>query len=253
VNPGATTTAVWAMTAKSQPALVVTVTDQNGQRLSEATTTMSKAGFSQARTTGLSALAQTTWSATGTSGYSSQSGMVDTGVAGEFALLRNASGTYAIGAEEWLVSETFDAGTSTTTFYRLSWSPAAQPPSVGADSVKFQLAANNDGSTWNFVGPDGLGTSFFTTPGQLIVGLNGNRYFRYRAYLKTADENVSPTVTDATVAFGSECTAPGQSYHGGLAADTYTLTVERAAFQATSTSVVIDPGWQEVVVPLAPF
>jgi hypothetical protein len=178
--------------------------------------------------------------------------MIDVGVAGEFSLLRNASGTYTTGVEDWLVSETFDIGTSTTTFYRLSWNPASQPPSVGADSVKFQLAANNDGSTWNYVGPDGLGTSFFTVPGQVITGLNGNRYVRYRTYLKTADENLSPTVQDVTASFSSECTTPGQSYHGGLVADTYTLTVERAAFQTTSTSVVVGPGWQEVVVPLTP-
>lgn len=253
VPPGITTTTVWNLALRDQSALLVTVVDQGGQRLNEATTTLTRTGFSQSRRTGLFSFGQTNWSASGTSGYSSQSGMMDAGVPGEFALLRNASGTYATGVEDWLVSNAFDLGASPTTFYSLSWSPASQPSSVGADSVKFQIAANNDNATWNFVGPDGLGTSFFTTPGQAITGVNGNRYVRYRTYLKTADENVSPTVTDVTVVLRSECVAAGQSYHSGLVSDTYTLTVERGAFQATSTSVSVGSGWQEITVPLIPF
>ena len=253
VAPGIATTTVWNLALRDQSALLVTVVDQGGQRLNEATTTLTRTGFSQSRRTGLFSFGQTNWSASGTSGYSSHSGMIDVGVAGEFALLRNASGTYTTGVEDWLVSNTFDVGTSTTVFYRLVWAPTTQPPSVGADSVKFQIAANNDQSTWNFVGPDGLGTSFFTTPGQAITGVNGNRYVRYRTYLKTADENVSPTVTDVTIVLRSECVATGQSYHNGLVPDTYTLTVERGAFQTTSTSVTVGSGWQEVTIPLTPF
>ena len=252
IDPGATTTVQWNFAPKAQSALIVTVTDENGQRLSEATTTLTKIGFSQSRVTGLYSFSQTNWSATGTSGYSSQSGMMDTSITGEVSLARNASGTYATGVEEWVVSNTIDLGTSTTTFFRFSWTPASQPPSVGAESAKFQIAANNDDSTWNFVGPDGLGTSFFTSPGESVSGMNGNRYARYRLYLKTADENVSPTVQDMSIVLGSGCVPAGQSYHSGLSAGTYTLTVERPAFQATSTEVTIGSAWQETSVILAP-
>src|SRR3989344_5305009 len=56
-------------------------------------------------------------------------------------------------------------------------------------AVKIQAAANNDNSTWNYVGPDGTANTYFTQQaGETISSsLNNNRYFRYKDYLATTN------------------------------------------------------------------
>ncbi len=87
----------------------------------------------------------------------------------------------------------------------LSWT-STTPSGVGSNSVKFQLAANNDNSTWSYIGPDGTSGTYFTTNGGTTFpsALQGNlRYWRYKAYLSTADTSVTPTLSDVTFAYSS--------------------------------------------------
>src|SRR3989344_2420927 len=68
-------------------------------------------------------------------------------------------------------------------------------------AVKIQAAANNDNSTWNYVGPDGTANTYFTQQaGETISSsLNNNRYFRYKAYLATTNTTYTPFLNFVTI------------------------------------------------------
>ena len=78
-----------------------------------------------------------------------------------------------------LESSTFDTGTGVTNYTILSWQPTSQSAST---TLEFQVAANNDNATWNYVGPDGTANTYFTTPGQDMGSvLDNSEFFRYKA------------------------------------------------------------------------
>ncbi len=84
-------------------------------------------------------------------------------------------------------------------FENISWS-ADVPTQAGADALRFQVAANNDNTTWNYVGPDGTSGTYFTTSGtQIPTSLNGNQYIRYKAYLQSADSAYTPVIYDVSI------------------------------------------------------
>ncbi|TAN33428.1 hypothetical protein EPN28_02670, partial [Patescibacteria group bacterium] len=88
------------------------------------------------------------------------------------------------------------------------WSPTNTPSPAGAGALKFQVAANNDNSTWNFIGPDGTGSTYFTvTSSSLPVSVNNNRYFKYKAYLQTASTTVSPALYNVTLNYSTYSTS----------------------------------------------
>lgn len=148
-------------------------------------------------------------------------------------------GTYASGAQTF-ESPTFDVGSTSITYTALNWSPSSQDPRTGADSVTFQIAANNDNATWNYIDPSDIDT------------LQGNRYFRYRAILTTADPTVSPVVNAVSVSFTGGCAMPGQAYFNGLAVGSYTMDVSAPGFQSTSVPVTVSGAWQRIPVTLSP-
>ncbi|MCR4283878.1 MAG: FG-GAP-like repeat-containing protein [Parcubacteria group bacterium] len=76
----------------------------------------------------------------------------------------------------------------------------ATPPS-GTDSIKFQLATNNDNVTWDYYGPDGTASTYYTTAvGQNIwSGQDGSQYLRYKTYFNTASASYTPTLDDITI------------------------------------------------------
>ena len=84
------------------------------------------------------------------------------------------------------------------TWGTLSWT-ANTPANT---SVKFQIAAsNNFYGPYNYVGPDGTASTFFTTSGASLSQFNGNRYLRYQAILGTTNSTVTPTLNDVTLCF----------------------------------------------------
>ncbi|MDD5477349.1 MAG: hypothetical protein PHG87_03995 [Candidatus Omnitrophica bacterium] len=105
-------------------------------------------------------------------------------------------------------SRSLDTGTGgAQSFGKLEWT-ANVPAQCGANAVKFQVAANNDNATWNFVGPDGTAATYFTVSGTSISStLNGLRYIKYKAYLATADINYTPTLQEVKVGFASPTSA----------------------------------------------
>lgn len=90
-------------------------------------------------------------------------------------------------------SSTFDAGANVG-FNRLTWSE--QIPA--SSNIQFQIATNNDASTWNFVGPNGLGSSFYDSPGAIPLNSVSAQYFRFKATL-SGDGSNTPILEDITV------------------------------------------------------
>ena len=94
-------------------------------------------------------------------------------------------------------SSGIDAGQNSD-FTALQW-VENNPP--GTD-INFQLAANNDNSVWNFVGPGGNAGSYYTAPGEAIwSGHNGNRYMKYKAYFSTTDGLKTPVLSGITISY----------------------------------------------------
>lgn len=133
----------------------------------------------------------------------------------------------------FLISSTFDTGSTATTYTTLNWQPNSQDPAV---TVKFQIATNNDNLTWNFVGPDGTNETYYTIPDTTINTANSNkRYIRYKAYLSTTDTTKNPTVTSVNVNYVAGCFTPGQVIFPGLATSAnYEIAVSMAGYLTTT-------------------
>jgi len=246
IDPNTTHGIVWQVASRSGNGLLVSVTDAGGTLQDDATVRVTgPGGYDRTVTTGWTTVTHTDW----TGAFSGESGGLDIGTE---LLLADSGGQYATGSYAWLTSDTIDFGSSSVTFGDLSWNPGSQPGPTGPDSVRFQVAANNDNATWSYVGPDGTGASYFTAPGALPAALNGNRYFRYRAELKTDDESTTPSVTDVSVAFRSGCTISGQAYFNGLLTGTHTVTVTKSGFTQSTTSTSVTDSWQRHTVTLSP-
>ncbi|MFH0936255.1 MAG: hypothetical protein ABH971_03255, partial [bacterium] len=106
----------------------------------------------------------------------------------------------------YLISSTFNSGIASSTFTNIDWQPTSQSPTT---TVKFQIATNNDNETWNFVGPDGASTTFYTVPGTTIYN-NFARYARYKIFLDTSDTVITPVITNVNINYISGCFTPGQ-------------------------------------------
>jgi hypothetical protein len=67
--------------------------------------------------------------------------------------------------------------------------------------IKFQLSSSQDGITWtDFLGPDGTTSTFYTTSGQTINPIHtGHRYIRYKAFLETTNNTLTPSLNDITI------------------------------------------------------
>lgn len=260
--PNNTQSLQFLVAAKAPRSLLVTVKDSaTGLQVSGAVARLERSSFSVEAVTGRGAFTQTDWS--GGFGQSSfidparyfqQDGNIETGSSGpgsggELKLVK-IGGDYQ--PSGWLESSTFDTG-SASSFWNISWQPTAQSPETGPDAVKFQVAANNDNTTWNFVGPDGSASTFYTLANTSLANQNARRYLRYRAYLSTADVKKTPNVSDISFTFTSACLPPGQTFFSGLASGTYTLSVSHPSYQTWSNDdVEITADWQAIEVPLSP-
>lgn len=246
--PATTTILTLVLQPKNPSSLLVTVSDENNRPLYGATVALTKAGFSKTLTTGVNSFSQTDWSG---SNFTSQSGNIDTTTAPGKLKLSGGAGPYPT-SSEWLISSTFDTGTSTAQFLELDWT-STNPPQTGNNSLVFQVATNNDNATWNFTGPDGTPSTFYTDTGTLINANNsGSRYLRYKVFLQTANPDYTPELSDVSFNYSSSCIPSGQSIFSGLSTGIYSVNISKSGYQtSTNSNVAISSNWQEYKVQMA--
>jgi hypothetical protein len=137
-----------------------------------------------------------TWTAATSTGYAAAMAIFHS----PYQQVYVASGT--------LDSATFDTGVASgTQLNSFIW----QGSTPSNSSVKFQFAVSNSSSgPWNFEGPDGTASTYFSGTAGTPIGLlsssngytlfNGYRYFRYRATLFADSGYVyTPTITQVSV------------------------------------------------------
>jgi hypothetical protein len=96
-----------------------------------------------------------------------------------------------------LESNSHDCGFAAD-FGTISWDGDTPDSTV----IKFQIATNNDNSTWNFVGPDGSSATYYETSGTNIwSGNDYNRYIKYKAYLSTPVYYLTPELEEVRITF----------------------------------------------------
>ncbi|HZT61307.1 MAG TPA: MBG domain-containing protein [Pyrinomonadaceae bacterium] len=130
------------------------------------------------------------------------------------------------------ISSVKDSGAvvgSTANWGTLSWNNSALPSGT---SIKFQAAASSSASgPFNFVGPDGTASTFFTS-GASLSQFNGLRYLKYKALLATTVNTNTPTLNDVTVCVADQpsivtttlAAAPATGTYGGTVNLSATLT-----------------------------
>ncbi len=240
VDPASSSTHTWIMEPKNAPALLVSISDEDESPLSGASVRLTGPNVDITRVTGRAFIDQTDWSTSGA--YTSITTYINTTTPG-IITLSQINGKYASSSDQVLTSKTFDLGTTTSTLSTFTWNPTSQPTNT---TLKFQIAANNDNATWNYVGPDGKSTSYFTASGTTTPSsLSGKRYLRYQAVLRTSNQTVTPSLHDIAIEFTSACTAPGQTYIGGLPTGTYTITTSKSGYEDSIDAVDVTQDWQE--------
>jgi hypothetical protein len=248
VNPNSTNSFRFILTPQNPNSLLVSIYDAaNGNDIIGAEVELTKSGFSKKLITGRNTIIDTDWSE---SNYNTQSSGIDTeSFPGKIELLKNVSGTYDINIEHWLISKTIDVGSSTATYFSIDWNPNSQPPQTGSQSAKFQVAANNDNSSWNFIGPDGTLNTYYVADSNLI-GLNDNRYLRYKVYISTENKNATPEIDDVNIDFYSVCVPNSQTLFSKLTSGSYTLTVKASGYLDVVIPVSITGSWQQIEIPM---
>jgi len=239
--------------------LVVVVRDQStGLPVADATVAVTgPSSYSKSYITSQGFITQTDWSGgsgqsdlTNFTKYFDSDGNVDYYTSAGNLTLVKALGKYVTSG--YLTSSAFDTGSSSN-FKQIVWNPATQPSQAGTSSVRVQIATNNDDLTWNYKGPDGTSSTYYTPSNQnLESSHNGDRYLRYRLYLSTANQSYTPTIADISFTYSSDCIPPGQVSFSALASGTYTITVTKSGYQGTTKSVTIASGtnWtkQEITI-----
>lgn len=251
INPDSMIDIRWLMESTSPSALRVVVKDDTGQLIDDASVKLEGTSFDKTLIAGRNFFGETDWSG---GNYSSKDAGVETDNPTGQVRLVSTGGLYATSTVSTLISVTFDLGTSITDLYEISWNPVSQPVQTGSNSLRLQIATNNDNSSWTFVGPDGTSGSYYTISSSTIHTSHDNdRYLRYRVLLQTADENFTPTLEDINFNFSSSCLPDGQVFFDGLTNGTYTLTVQMPGFQTfTDSAVSVSSNWQNYEVTLIP-
>jgi hypothetical protein len=112
--------------------------------------------------------------------------------------------TWVYNYNDYYNAGTYTSKTFTTNNYkwhRITWATDTDPDGF----VRFQVAVNNDGNTWNYVGPDGTSLTFYddVTGGNLWSGYSG-KYLRYKAYLTTPYAGNTPELQEVSITYITE-------------------------------------------------
>jgi prepilin-type N-terminal cleavage/methylation domain-containing protein len=242
---------------KNPRTLLVTVKDGlTGLPLSGVTARLENNGsVNVTKITGQGFMGQTDWSGGGgqatstdsTMYFSSDGNIENSNPVGDIQL-KNILGSYVLSGV--ITSSSFDTG-SASNFQQLFWNPTAQPVQTGTPNIRVQVATNNDGGTWNYTGPDGTASTYYTVTNQNINSTNnGNRYFRYKIFFDSVTDAFTPNISDISFTFTTLCTPPGQVYYQGLPQGDYTLHLSKTGYQSQDISLNISASWQSIEVTL---
>jgi type II secretory pathway pseudopilin PulG len=242
VDPGTNNDVLLVLAPKASKGLLVTVKDgASGLPLDGANVliTGTSSGAVADKTTNRGHLRESDWSLAGGEVFN----LEFNDPTGEVKLVKVLGNFVSAG---YYISTVFDVGSATTTYYQLSWQPSTQASSTGVNSVRFQLASSQSTSgPWEFVGPDGTTASYYTSSETNINTKHTNqRYIRYKLFLTTEDNSVTPRVSDIAITYSSACLPFGQVYFGSLAFDNYVVSVTRAGYQDFSGEILASDDWQ---------
>lgn len=239
--------------------LLVVVRDQStGLPITDAIVTLTNgSGYSNSITTNEGFLTQTDWQGgdgqdtfLDFSKYLDSDGNIDYNSSSGNLSLNKIFENYV--SSGYLTSSTFDIG-GVGNFRQIIWNPITEPIQTGESSVRIQIATNNDNATWNFLGPDGTQSSYYTSLDQNINSShNGDRYIRYRLYLSTLDQLFTPIISDISFTYTSSCIPPGQVYFSALSSGIYTISIEKNDYQSTSKDVDITNNWTKEEITISP-
>lgn len=237
------------ISANTANSLLAQVKDSiTGQPVPSASVRVSATGYNQNKTTGVGYIQQTDWSGgsgqldfTNETKYWADDGKMEVSNPAGDVKLRKVGQKYV--SDAYLESSIFDLGISAT-LVDLIWEPMAQPQQSGSGSVRFQIAASTTSTpgTWDYAGPDNTANTYFDELNFSLANTPpGNRYLRYKMFLRTAGTDYTPTVSHLNITYTTSCTPPGQAYFGNLANQEYTVEVSKPGYQ-TSTQTVTASG-----------
>ncbi|HMO78863.1 MAG TPA: prepilin-type N-terminal cleavage/methylation domain-containing protein [Candidatus Paceibacterota bacterium] len=261
INPNSSYVIDLILESKNQNGLLIKVIDgQTNLPVSGANVSIDGPGGFKELITERGFLNQTDWSfgqgqeyfSSNNSGYFSSSDIDTNNPQGQISLSQFAGNYQSSG---FLESAIFDTGTSTN-FSNIFWDPADQPVLSGDESLKIQFATNQEitaTTTWNFLGPDGTSETFYTTSGQPISASHfGDRYFKYKIYMETDDNSVTPILSNISITFSENFLPPGQVFFSGLSNGNYNLNVSHSIYQDFQIQIPINSPWSEYQVILSP-
>ncbi|MDQ5948967.1 MAG: hypothetical protein QG589_92 [Patescibacteria group bacterium] len=257
LSPNTTQNLQLIVKAKNPNTLLVNVKDSATMLpLSGVTVTLSKAGYTNTKITGLGFLGQTDWSGGSGQGtstnatkyFSSDGNVVINNPIGDITL-KKIFGEFVPSAV--LESSTYDTG-GVSNFQQVSWNPVDQPVGAGTPNVRVQIATNIDTYTWDYKGPDGTSGTYYTSANKNINSVhNGDRYLRYKMFLDTASTSTAPNVSDIAVTYTYACTPPGQVFFNGLSG-TYDITFEKSGYVTQTTNISVSSDWQSQDIIMSP-
>lgn len=261
LSPNSSQSIQFIVAPRAPKTLMVTVKDSStGLPISGAEVELNEQSgpLESTKNTGQGFFSQTDWSGGGGQGtylnasqFFGDNSHVDVSTQSGSLSMSQSGGIYPV--EGILESSTFDSGSTSTNYNEILWLPQDQPVATGDESVRFQIASNNDNTTWNFTGPDGTSSTYYTKNTKTLGSHHsGNRYSRYKVFLSTQNQTTTPSVSDISLTYSSSCTPPGQVSFQNLTTGTYSLTVSKSGYNDSSTLVTISQDWQQSNVTLNP-
>lgn len=242
--------------ASTHSLLVIVKDAATGAALEGATVRLYKNGVGDYYgTTGGNVWQQISW--TGGSGqadysnttrYFVDNGNIDVSTTPTGVRLKKIGSNYQLSGT--LESSAFDTGGSSN-FTTIGWNPTSQ---TSGTTLKFQVASNNDNLTWNYTGPNGTDTTYYTTPGTSLNSVHdGDRYIRYKAFLTTTNNKRTPVLSNVNINYVAGCFSPGQAMFPNLTSGTgYTLDVSLSGYQTHTDSNLNINGnqvWEVLMTP----
>jgi hypothetical protein len=227
--PDKTETVNLIVNTSSPNYLLVQVLDENNEPLDFATVTLIGTNYNKSLITEVSEIFENNW----INNYSEKTNNIE--LSFEDIRLKSYDGIYPTGTEEYLISKTIDLGTSIDSkILEIEWNADVPENTI----LKIQIAANNDNSTWNFVGPDGTSQSYFTiSPSENLEFTTNKRFIRYKVYLTTYDENSTPKLKNIKFKYKNLCLSKNYVLFDNLQAGSYNLIVEKTGYASTTKQI----------------